>query len=425
MLVYSYTLGCRLNAYESEALVSQLQTKLGFSRTDNPHEADVVLVNTCMVTGKSQARSRKLVRSIRKKTEGLITCAGCVAELNPDELVAAGANLTISMKDREYYADLVAEILFPEKIAVDRKTTSNSIFPDTAPLTLSRTRAFLKVQEGCDHRCSYCVVPLARGLSVSQPRETVLSQVQELIGNGYREIVLTGVDLVSYGRNLYPGKEYHLYDLIDDILKQDDGFRLRLSSTEPMGLDMSFLRKMLKNRICRHVHIPIQSGSDRILDEMGRKYHRSDIEELIKNIHTLRPGTAIGADFIVGFPGETEEDFSESLDLVRNSFISYLHVFPFSPRPGTKAATRDDFVNPEIVKQRSRELRKLGKRSKLNFRRSQIGTSVEVVVEGRTYCGLPIGLTDNYIPLKMPSDSIEGTIRTVLISEENICWDLR
>lgn len=412
--VYGYTLGCRLNSYETDALVEETVAATGGSPASGPLDADVIIVNTCAVTGRSQARSRKTVRNyLAVNTDAKLVITGCVSEVFPEdfeglvpERVAVVPN---SIKHR-----------IPELLS-GRESNIEGLFPESAPVNSTRTRAFLKIQDGCDNNCTYCIVPRARGSSRSQPRELILRQARELALNGYREICLTGVDIADYGKALYEG--YGLPELVQDLLEQG-GFRLRIGSVEPLYLSVKALEKMALQGVCRHFHIPFQSGSKKVLERMGRNYGPENERDLLRAIEQLFPGACVGSDIIAGFPGETESDFSRSRELAEDPAVSYLHVFPYSPRPGTPAAEMEQ-LHTETITARAEELRGISKQSRRVFREGMLGTEQTVLVEGRKVKGRNIGLTDNYIPVFAPEGSKEGEMVSVLLSRENVVWEQR
>ncbi len=415
--VFGYTLGCRLNSYETEALVEELAHALGGSRADEPDSAGVIIVNTCAVTGRSQARSRKAVRSYAARhPKALIVVTGCVAEVSPED-----------------FAELESEgvVVVPNSLKKDLPGIisgrsgiegGEGLFPLSAPVSASRTRAFLKIQDGCSNRCTYCIVPHARGNSRSQPREVVLRQARDLSIAGYREICLTGVDIADYGAGLYDGG-YRLPELVQDLL-DIGGFRLRIGSVEPLYLTVGALEKMALPGLCRHFHIPFQSGSDPVLRRMGRNYGRAEEEELTAAIGELFPGACVGSDIIAGFPGETEADFQASLSLASSPAINYLHVFPFSPRRGTPAADMEP-LHTEVITDRAVELRRVSAESRRAFRKSMEGTRQTMLVEGRRSQGRNIGLTDNYIPVFAPEGSTEGQLVELELTASSIVWNQR
>jgi threonylcarbamoyladenosine tRNA methylthiotransferase MtaB len=425
--IYGYTLGCRLNAYETEAILDEFRRRCSIERVSDPDEASIILVNSCAVTGRSTARSRKSVRSFSRRTDASIIVTGCVAEVIPEEFDGQEVIILPNTAKKDLVSIVAEKLGIPiASNSITLKEPPGAIFPVCAPLVISKTRAFLKIQDGCDNHCTYCIVPSARGPSRSQPRELVLSQAESLASAGFQEILLTGVDLVRYGRDLY-GDDYGLVKLVRDLLEMG-GFRIRLSSMEPIGLSTEMLEGLAFPGVCRHLHIPVQSGSDRILDKMGRMYARDDIIELFDRSMELFPGIGIGADVIAGFPGETEKDFQKTIDLISHPAVAYLHVFPFSARPGTPAASmHSEMIHPESITERANTLRSLSVEKRKRFRRSQIGTDALVLVESRTDgdSGRLIGMTDNYIPVISPPGSREGELVEMTLRERDICWDLR
>ena len=425
--VYGHTLGCRLNAYETEALLEEFRLNCGIERADGPENASIILVNSCAVTGRSTARSRKAARYYRRRTDAVVIVTGCVAQVAPEEFDDQNV-VVVPNTEKRHLVKTIADLLDIEYSpdAIGQDIPAGAIFPFHAPEVISRTRAFLKVQDGCDNHCSYCIVPAARGRSRSQPRELVLSQAEKLANAGFREILLTGVDLVRYGNDLY-GDDYDLVKLVRDLLSIGR-FRVRLSSMEPIGLSTDMIAGIALPGVCRHMHIPIQSGSDRILRRMKRMYSKQDIIRLLDKCMKLFPGLALGADVIVGFPGETSEDFQETVDLISHPAVTYLHVFPFSARPGTPAASyTEDMIHTEIITERAVYLRSFSDEIKYKFRYAQIGKSALALVEARhdKNSGRLIGMTDNYIPVLTPAGSREGELVLMTIRDDNICWDTR
>ncbi len=421
--IYSATLGCRLNAYETDAIVEELASLCGAVRSPSPEEADVVLVNSCAVTAKAQARSRKTLRSLARRTDGMVVATGCVAEVYPDDLAEAGV-LVVPNTGKAALALRITEALGLGAAGPEDEIPPGTIFPRLAPAGAARTRSFLKVQDGCDNRCAYCIVPHARGPSRSQPREEVLRQAKGLREAGYREIVLTGVDIVAYGRDLYGDGKYGLPDLVRDLLRMG-GFRVRVSSMEPVGLTDGMIARMALPGVCRHFHLPLQSGSDRVLRAMRRGYGRAREEEILDRIRRLFPGAAVGADIIVGFPGETDDDFAQTLDMVSAFDLSYLHVFPFSPRPGTPAAEMPGAMSPHAIADRARVMRELGAEARRRFRLSRLGEDAICLVEGRSLDGCTAGMTDNYIPVLVDGAAREGDMVPVTLRLENVAWGRR
>jgi len=426
MKIFVHTLGCRLNYYETEALLDEFIRRAGACRTENFEEAAVIIVNTCAVTRRSTARSRKSVRYFRKHNNtAVIAVTGCVVQVSPDEFPRENSTVLIPNTEKHELVNSLSKFLgVPLLSHASHSENDRVLFPATAPTSIARTRASLKIQDGCDNNCSYCIVPRARGHSRSQPRETVMEQAEQLRQSGYREILLTGVDLVAYGRDIYDDS-YRLPELVRDLLKLG-GFRIRLSSTEPIGLTPQMLSSIALPGVCRHFHLPVQSGSNRILELMGRNYTRDTIIELLDSYTNLFPGVNIGTDIIVGFPGETETDFNYTVDLISHPAISYLHVFPFSPRPETRAASMKP-THTETITARAEFLRKYSEDARKRFRKSRIGEEVTVLAEGRYHPGTNnyIGMSDNYIPVIVPLGHREGDLFEITLEDSNICWATR
>ncbi|MCD4701768.1 MAG: tRNA (N(6)-L-threonylcarbamoyladenosine(37)-C(2))-methylthiotransferase MtaB [Candidatus Aegiribacteria sp.] len=425
--IYGHTLRCRLNAFETEAILEEFRRRCGVERVSDPGDASIILVNSCAVTGRSTARSRKAVRGFCRRTDAEVVVTGCVAEVTPEEFDDQDVVILPNTAKKDLVDIIAGRLGIPlSNRSLSLSESAGAIFPFCAPEFIARTRAFLKIQDGCDNHCTYCIVPAARGPSRSQPRELVLSQAESLASAGFLEILLTGVDLVRYGKDLY-GNDYGLVHLVRDLLEMG-GFRIRLSSMEPIGLSTDMLEGIAYPGVCRHLHIPVQSGSDRILEKMGRMYSSDDINKLFDRSMELFPGIGIGADVIVGFPGETESDFKKTVDLVSHPAVAYLHVFPFSARPGTPAALMlSDMIHTETVTDRAEYLRSLSREKRNRFRRSQIGSDVLVLVESRTDgdSGRLIGMTDNYIPVISPRGSREGEMVEMTLTERDICWSIR
>ncbi|MBN1433913.1 MiaB/RimO family radical SAM methylthiotransferase [Candidatus Fermentibacterales bacterium] len=426
MGVYGYTLGCRLNACETDEMIRAVSAGLGLELTSDPTLAEVAIVNTCAVTQRSQARSRKAVRKLAGLDNApLVVSTGCAASLFPEEFAAAGAGMVVPMSMRERLPELLAREGVPCRGA--RGVEQGISLPGPGAWHGSRSRAFLKVQEGCSRRCAYCIVPLARGASRSVPLSLVLDRASTALRAGYRELVLTGVDIADYGDD----ECGDLPGLVSRLLALDGRFRIRLSSMEPMALESpGFLERLALPGVCRHFHVPIQSGSDSVLASMGRAYTADSLSELFARIGRLFPGAAIGADLLAGFPGETGDDFERTVRLLERLSPAYLHVFPFSPRPGTRAAGMPR-VRPDVVVDRCGRLRQIGAELRRRFRRSQEGTRAEAIVERRRDRSSSdggtrlIGLTDNYVPVELDPGHSEGELTGVALGARSICWDVR
>ncbi len=385
------TLGCKINQYETDAIKQDLLSK-GNTIVPFDDTADVYVINTCSVTKKSDDQCRQIIRSaIRRGRGAQVVVTGCYAETQPDELHnIPGVTHVVGNSHKAAIADRL--------MAKDRQT--DGCLPYAAPMQLAatqtRTRGFLKIQDGCNNNCSYCIVPRARGNSRSVKPDLIEKAFLELVQAGYCEIVLTGIHIGSYGADLeHPT---NLSELIQRLVSIQHKSRIRISSIEPMEITEEMTRAAGRG-ICRHFHIPLQSGDDSILAAMNRKYSAQFYGDLLQRISGSVPGIALGADVIVGFPGEGEQEFHNTLSLVESSPLTHLHVFSFSSRPGTRADSMSNKVPDRIIKGRSEELRDLGRKKNFQFRVTQLSKSFNVIVEDKIdpAHNLYTGLTDNYI----------------------------
>ena len=387
MNVYLQSLGCRLNQSEIEAITRQFAAA-GHTVVSTPAQADVCIVNTCAVTAEAERKSRHRIRSLaRANPEARIAVIGCYATLAPEQAGhLPGVAWIVPNTDKGRVAEIVAP--YPP-----RRKGKGSGTGKGGPLL--RTRAFVRVQDGCDNHCTYCIVRLLRGPARSRPLADVVAEVQALAEAGCQEAVLTGVNLGSYGRDL--GLPGGLYALVKTLLTDTDLSRLRLSSLEPWDLDEDFFRLWESPRLCRQLHLPLQSGCNEILRRMGRRTTRQEFARLVEAARAAIPDLAVTSDIIVGFPGEDEDAFRASYDFVAAMEFARLHVFPYSPRPGTAAACLPDQVPPEVRRARARAMRELGAEQASRFRQRFIGRAMEVLWEQRRRDGLWTGLTDNYL----------------------------
>ncbi|MGQ9516632.1 MAG: tRNA (N(6)-L-threonylcarbamoyladenosine(37)-C(2))-methylthiotransferase MtaB [Anaerolineae bacterium] len=381
MKVYLESLGCKLNQSELEHMARQLQGA-GHLVVDNPAEADICVLNSCAVTHIAARKTRQALRGLRRANPtARLVVLGCYAQLWPAELASIeGVEVIGHAVAKE---DIVTALGLPKRLVSPAR-----------PSTRRRTRAFVKVQDGCNNRCTYCVVRLARGPERSRPLEDVLDEVRALAAEGVREIVLTGVHVGAYGRDL----GLDLVDLVQGILRQTDIARLRLSSIEPWHLEERFFGLWKDPRLCRHLHLPLQSGCDATLRRMGRRYTTAEFTRLVDKAREYIPDVAITTDIMVGFPGETEEEFAQSQAFVERMEFARIHVFRYSPRPGTPAASFPGQVPAEVSAARSDAMMVVGEASGRAFCRRFIGRVMPVLWERREpESGLWSGLTDNYI----------------------------
>ncbi len=399
------TLGCKVNQCESasiaEALIARGMTVVPFEA-----EADCYIVNTCTVTERSDYQSRQLIRrAIRKNPAASVFVTGCYAQRAPAEIARIpGVRIVAGNTEKGGIPGLVRRMA----VTADTQLLVGDIGREKGFSRLGatafpeHTRAFLKIQDGCNAFCSYCIVPAARGRSRSLPPTEVAEGIATLAGKGYREVVLTGIHLGAYGRDLAPSET--LTALIRRCADERMVERLRLSSIEPREVTDELITLMGSSGVvCRHLHIPLQSGDDAILAAMRRDYDAAFFRDLVQKIHAAIPGAAIGIDVMAGFPGETEAAFANTLHLVEAMPVAYLHVFPYSRRPGTPAATMSGQVPEEEKKRRTRILRHLAEEKRRAFGERFIGEPLAVLVEGREdkTTGYPLGFSDNYIPIAL------------------------
>ncbi len=388
--------GCRASQSDGAGLEQALLGR-NLEKGRSGADSDVVVVNTCTVTRTADAQARQAIRRIhRRNPQASIVVTGCYAQRAPEELARMeGVTCVVGNSHKQQLAALVAEKHLPRRLPAacgepetrlpgGAEVYCSSIFESRELRSIAdmsgggRTRAFLKVQDGCSYRCSYCVIPFVRGDSRSLPLTEVLRQTRHLLNQGYREIVLTGIHLGGYGKDLRPGAR--LASLIRRLLQEEPLRRLRLSSIEPLEVTDEIIDLVATSpRMAKHFHVPLQSGSSRILGLMRRPYRASHYLELLEKIRRRVPEAAIGADVMVGFPGETREDHALTRDLIGNSPLTYLHVFPFSRRPGTAAARLEPEVPKAAAALRSLELRSLGEAKNRCFRESQVGRDLPVI----------------------------------------------
>jgi len=386
------TLGCKINQFESDILRRDFETR-GNTIVPFDAEADVYIINTCSVTAKSDNQCRHAIRSAVRRGHGAqVVVTGCYAETRPEELrQIPGVHQVYGNRDKDAIVD---QIMSTQASPPDLTIHPSSHIP--AKALRSRTRGFLKIQDGCNNHCSYCIVPLARGASRSVASHEVIREFERLVQAGCPEIVLSGIHIGTYGSDL--GADMSLTELLKLLVSARADARIRLSSIEPGEITPDMVGLIGKG-LCRHLHIPLQSGDDAILSSMKRNYTSGFYRDLLERIAKQVPGIALGADIMVGFPGEGEKEFQNTLHLVEQSPLTHLHVFSYSPRPGTSAADMKGQVSEVIKKERSEALRELGRKKNLKFRQIHRGIELDVVVEDKldASTGLLTGLTDNYL----------------------------
>jgi threonylcarbamoyladenosine tRNA methylthiotransferase MtaB len=410
------TFGCRLNQYDTETMRTLLSDEGGWRAVAWNEEADVYVVNTCSVTAKADARARNMIRRIYGERPGArIVATGCYAQRAPEEIAELpGVSLVLGAADRERVVDEIDQVV-PGEIRMSVSPIAEATTFHEIPITemMDRSRAFVKIQEGCNESCTFCIIPQTRGRSRSRRPEKVLEQVRGLVASGYTEIVLTGVHVGDFGLDLPEGRPM-LTGLIRDILRIPALDRFRLSSIEPSTVTSELIDLMAnEEKFARHFHIPMQSGSDRILQRMGRRYDSDAFATLLHEIGEKVPGCAIGSDVICGFPGETDKDFQMTFDRLVELPITYIHPFTYSVRPGSRAEAFGDQVSGDVRKRRTRALKRLSRDKNLAFRRVLVGETVPIFVEEMRVAGRPHlgGLTDNYVRVDLgPGEAARSLI---------------
>jgi threonylcarbamoyladenosine tRNA methylthiotransferase MtaB len=412
-----HTLGCKLNFAETAAIGQQFLDR-GFELVEFGREADVCVINTCTVTEHADRECRQIIRrALRSPREPLVVVTGCYAQLTPEEIASIeGVGLVLGAREK---FDLFKYL--PEA----RKGSAPAVFvsdigmvddfgPAYSTAAVGRTRAVLKIQDGCDYTCAFCTIPLARGASRSQSEAETVEQARMLVASGYKEIVLTGVNVGDYGRKT--GED--LLALLKQLVALEGLRRLRISSIEPNLLSEELIDFARESPVlCNHFHIPLQSGDDEILRRMRRRYTAGRYEELIERVKERIPDCGIGVDVIVGFPGETQSHFERTYELLNRLPISYLHVFTYSQRPNTPAAEYEGAVDVRERKERNNRLRMLSQKKRHAFYESLIGRSVEVLTEGDCERGLRFGFTGEYARVGLPAgESNENSLVRVEVT---------
>ena len=401
-----YTLGCKLNFSETSTIARDFQNE-GFERVDFEEIADIYVINTCSVTDNADKQFKQIVKKAMKLNENAFVAAvGCYAQLKPEELAAVdGVDLVLGATEKFKITDYINDLSKNDRGEVHSCEIEEADFYVGSYSIGDRTRAFLKVQDGCDYKCTYCTIPLARGISRSDALENVLKNASEISQQGIKEIVLTGVNIGDYGKGEFGNKkhEHTFLDLVKALDEVNGIERLRISSIEPNLLKNETIEFVAKSRtFVPHFHIPLQSGSDTILKKMKRRYLRDVYTDRVSKIREVMPHACIGVDVIVGFPGETDEHFLETYHFLNELDISYLHVFTYSERDNTEAAIMDGVVPANVRSKRSKMLRGLSVKKRRAFYESQIGTNRTVLFESENKEGYIHGFTENYVKVKTP-----------------------
>ncbi len=406
------TLGCKLNQSESDAIVDQFKRQ-GFLQKEFGEPADFSVINTCTVTNDADSKSRAAIRmAVRSSPQGRTIVTGCYAQIKPEEIQTIdGVSLILGTDEKYHILDHLKQIenvgrgnhaptehhqeLHKPLTIVNDKGEFATVSEDGFISATNRTRAFLKVQEGCDYYCSYCIIPFARGKARSRPYENTLEEAKKLADQGYREIVLTGINIGTY--QYQNGHMYNIVNLLDGLQRTPGLDRIRLSSIEPNTVSHELLQLIAESKVlCPHLHIPLQGGNDDLLAAMNRKYRTDLYLKLMEDFRKLLPNAALGTDVIVGFPGETEAHFLNTLQFIAAQPFSYMHIFRYSDRSGTVASKLANHVDPELIKTRSKILTELMQKQKIKFAEKFIGQTMPVLFDHQTETGFS-GYTPNYL----------------------------
>jgi threonylcarbamoyladenosine tRNA methylthiotransferase MtaB len=403
-----HTLGCKLNFAETSTIARNLLDN-GYERVEFSQPSDVYIINTCSVTANADKECRTIVKNAMKANpNGFVVIVGCYAQLKPHEIAEMeGVDLVLGAAEKFNIADYLEDLNKTDKTIVHSCEIDEADFYVGSYSIGDRTRAFLKVQDGCDYKCTYCTIPLARGISRSDTVENVIKNAKEIASQGIKEIVLTGVNIGDYGKGEFGNKKHEntFLELVQELDKVESIERIRISSIEPNLLRNETIDFVSKSeRFVPHFHIPLQSGSDEILRKMKRRYLTKLYKERIEKVRELMPHACIGVDVIVGFPGETEEHFLETYNFLNSLPISYLHVFTYSERDNTEAANFEGIVPQNIRKQRNKMLRILSEKKRMAFYQSQLGMTQKVLWESENKAGKISGFTENYVKVETDFD---------------------
>ena len=406
-------LGCKVNSYEVECIANELENE-GYSLFNEAihSEPTLILINTCAVTHTSVIKDRKMIRHYKNKyPNSLLIVMGCYASFDADYISSIlGADIVIGTQNRNKLLELINDYKTTKKPLIIKNNDEWKYEEIELDHFLFNTRAYVKIQDGCNNFCSYCLIPFVRGRSRSRKKEDISYEISRLISHGYKEVVLTGIDMSSYGFDLYD--DFNFSDLLEYILENNkDLYRLRISSIEESNIDEKFLKLLGKYKnIANHLHIPLQSGSKKIVERMNRKYNLNEFKEKIKKIRQIRPDIAISTDIIVGFPGETEEDFLETYNNAKEINFSKIHVFPFSPRKGTLAEKMKDQVDGNIKKERVNRLIELSTKLEKDYENKFIGQKMDFLFESGEN-NIYKGHSSNFLEISIDSkENINGKI---------------
>ena len=422
-----YTLGCKVNQYETNAMSQKFQ-EAGYEVIDIDKDiADIYIVNTCTVTNMSDRKSRQILRRIKSQNEnGIIVAVGCYAQVAKNELEKMPEiDVVLGNEEKRDIVKYVEKFLNNnDKLIEIYDIGTQKEFRDMGQITYTaQTRAVIKIQDGCNQFCSYCIIPYARGRVRSREQESIISEITQIAQKGTKEVVITGIHVASYGKDLQ--NENGLIELLEKINEIKGIERIRLGSLEPTIITENFMKRLIKlEKICHHFHLSLQSGCDETLKRMNRKYTTAEVRQIVERLRKYYDDVILTTDIIVGFPGETEEEFNTSYEFLKNIRLYKMHVFQYSPRKGTRAAVMPKQVDGNIKETRSKKMIELSNENQLSYNKTLVGNTVQVLFEdkevenGKTYYK---GHTQNYILVKYETnENLENTFKNVKISEADI-----
>lgn len=401
-----YTLGCKVNQYETEAML-ELFEKEGYEKAETEDYADVYVINTCTVTHMSDRKSRQYIRRMKKKNpDAIIAVVGCYSQVSPEEILSIDeVNLVMGTNDRKKIVEEVKKIDASRKVSTVDDIMKVKAFEEIEiNKTNGKTRAFLKIQDGCDRYCSYCIIPYARGRVRSRDLESIVKEVENLAANGYKEVVLTGIHVASYGKDIKE-TDIKLLDVIKQINDIEGIERIRLSSVEPILFTDEFVEAVsAMDKVCPHYHLSLQSGCDETLKRMKRRYTTEEYKTIVDILRAAIPNVSITTDVIVGFPGETNEEFDKTYEFLKDIELTHMHIFKYSPRKGTPAATMENQVDPSTKHERSEKLLQLNEENFKKFGQKMLDKEFNVLFEQKVGDNKFEGLTENYVKVIVESD---------------------
>lgn len=401
-----YTLGCKVNQYETEAML-ELFEKEGYEKAETEDYADVYVINTCTVTHMSDRKSRQYIRRMKKKNpDAIIAVVGCYSQVSQEEILSIDeVNLVMGTNDRKKIVEEVKKIDASRKVSTVDDIMKVKAFEEIEiNKTNGKTRAFLKIQDGCDRYCSYCIIPYARGRVRSRDLESIVKEVENLAANGYKEVVLTGIHVASYGKDIKE-TDIKLLDVIKQINDIEGIERIRLSSVEPILFTDEFVEAVsAMDKVCPHYHLSLQSGCDETLKRMKRRYTTEEYKTIVDRLRAAIPNVSITTDVIVGFPGETNEEFDKTYEFLKDIELTHMHIFKYSPRKGTPAATMENQVDPSTKHERSEKLLQLNEENFKKFGQKMLDKEFNVLFEQKVGDNKFEGLTENYVKVIVESD---------------------